>query len=425
MATIPLSDPVRRWAMTAPGAPAFVVADDLWTYGDLDRAVESRIRQGGLGDIAVIEVASDAETIVALVHAARVGATIVPLASGAPGPSRFEGEGTFAAISTSGGSGPRRLVRLTAGNVNASIRASQRRLRNDASDRWLLCLPLHHVGGLSVLWRSFAAGGSAALHAGFDPSTVARALGSGSSTMASLVPTMLHRLLEGHPGPYHGLRAVLVGGAAARRDLVVRGLEAGLPLAQTYGMTETCSQVSTVVPGEASESLGTSGPPLEGAEVTVVGEKGEPVGTGELGEITVDGAMVSPGYAGEPDRSGPHRTGDLGALDESGRLTVIGRRDDLIITGGENVHPEVVAAVLEEHPGVRGAAVVGVPDPDWGQAVVGVVAGEVDGEEVVAWAKERLLAHEVPKRITVVDEIPQVALGKPDRSLLFEIAIGG
>lgn len=423
MATIPLSDPVRRWAMTAPGAPAFVFADAIWTYGDLDRAVEARVRKRDLGEVAYIEATPQADTIVALVHAARVGAVIVPVAPGASGPARFDEKGTFAAIPTSGGRTAPRLVRLTGDNVNASIGASQKRLGNDASDRWLLCLPLHHVGGLSVLWRSFAAGGSVDLHAGFDSRAVARALGSGSSTVASVVPTMLYRLLDDHPGPYRGVRVVLLGGAPAGRDLVVRGLEAGLPLVQTYGMTETCSQVSTVVPGEATESLGTTGPPLEGVDVTIVNEEGEPVTPGEIGEIVVDGAVVSPGYAGEPDRGGPHRTGDLGAFDEEGRLTVVGRRDDVIITGGEKVHPEVVAAVLEEHPGVRDAAVVGIPDLEWGQAVVGVVVGEVDGDEVVAWARERLLAHEVPKRVTVVAEIPQVALGKPDRVLVGEIAM--
>jgi O-succinylbenzoic acid--CoA ligase len=273
-----------------------------------------------------------------------------------------------------------------------------------------------------VLWRSFAAGGSVAVQEGFDAGQVGRVLGSGSCTMASLVPTMLHRLLEAYPGPYRGVKVVLLGGAPAGRELVERGLEAGLPITQTYGMTETCSQVATVVPGEALESLGTVGPPIEGVNVAIIDDDGVSVSAGGLGEITVDGDMVSPGYVGGPDRIGPHRTGDLGRLDAAGRLTVVGRSDDVIITGGENVHPQKVTGVLEEHPRVRAAAVVGVPDDEWGQAVVGVVAGDVDGDDVLAWAKERLDPHEVPARVTVVDEMPELSLGKPDPALIAEIA---
>lgn len=422
MAVIPLSDPVRRWAMTAPGAPALIVAGNVWTYAELDRAVEARMGKRDPGGVAFIEATPHADTVVSLIHAARTESTIVPIAPGATAPPRFDGDGTFAAIATSGGRGAPRLVRLTADNVNASIEASRDRLGNDASDRWLLCLPLHHVGGLSVLWRSFAAGGSVAMHASFEPFEVAGALGSGSSSMASLVPTMLHRLLETHPGPYRGVKVVLLGGGPAPPALVGRALEAGLPVAPTYGMTETCSQVSTVVPGEAMDSLGTAGPPLEGMQVTIVGGDGRSVDVGEEGEIVVEGPMVSPGYVGEPDRVGPHRTGDLGSLDEAGRLTVVGRRDDVIITGGEKVHPERVAGILDEHPQVRAAVVVGVADAEWGQRVVAVVAGDVEGEALVSWAKQRLLAHEVPKRVVVVDEIPQVSLGKPDQLRVADLA---
>jgi O-succinylbenzoic acid--CoA ligase len=318
-------------------------------------------------------------------------------------------------VLTSGSTVGPRPVRLTRANVAAAIAASRARLGNDASDCWLLNLPLFHVGGLSVLWRSAAAGGSVVVHDRFDAKRTAQAMKDGTATVTSLVPTMLHRVLEADPGPYHGMKAVLLGGAAADRDLVERALDAGLPTLQTYGMTETCSQVATVAPGEEVESLGTAGRPLDGMKVVIDGD--------EVGEIIVDGPAVSPGYLGEPERSRGHRTGDLGYLDGEGRLVVLGRVDDMIVTGGENVYPQRVADVLSRHRFIRRVEVVGMPDPEWGQAIVAVVVGDrTTRRRLARWARERLPKHELPKQWIFVDELPMLSNGKVDRAALAEIA---
>jgi O-succinylbenzoic acid--CoA ligase len=297
-------------------------------------------------------------------------------------------------------------VILTKQNIASAVDASRRRLGNCSTDRWLLTLPLFHVGGLSVVWRSLAAGGSVHLLPGFETGPAVAALRDRSVTMASLVPTMLHRILDHDPGPYDRLRAVLVGGAPAAVGLVQRALCAGIPVLQTYGMTETASQVATVEPGTANEALGTVGPPLSNVDLSF-----------EDGEILVDGPDVTPGYLGEPPRQGPHRTGDLGHLDPAGCLVVTGRKDEVIITGGENVHPAAIEAALERLSTVGQAVVVGVPDAEWGQAVVAIVeAAPADLLEIERLVRLQIDRHEVLRRWLAVRQVPLLASGKPDRA---------
>ena len=313
---------------------------------------------------------------------------------------------------TSGSTGTPKPVRLTTANVAASVVAAQARLGNGAGDRWLLALPLHHVGGLSVLWRSAAAGGAVVPQAPFDAAVTADLLASGAVTFASLVPTMLARVLDAGPARYPGAGAVLVGGAAAPRGLLRRALEAGLRVMATYGSTETCSQVATVAPGEEREAMGTVGRPLDGLTVTIDGVDGE------VGEIVVDGEAVSPGYGLEPPRNGPLRTGDLGRYDPYGRLVVEGRADDVIRSGGERVVPQRVEAALVDDVTVTAAAVVGVADAEWGELVTAlVVAGDGFDPAAVTWRlRGNLERHEVPKRLVVVESLPMLDNGKLDRT---------
>lgn len=334
----------------------------------------------------------------------------------APG-GAFPPDQLHSVLLTSGSHGEPRPVRLTHGNVAHAVRASRARLGNDAGDRWLLILPVFHVGGLSVLWRSAEAGGTVVVHDGFDAARVAGAMRRGEVTVVSLVPTMLHRVLQTDPGPYRGLRAVLVGGAPLSRALRERARDAGLPVVPTYGMTETCSQVATAVPGDPGGSEGTVGPPLDGIDIDIVDGAGRALPPGSVGEIVVTGPSVSPGYLGEPPRDGPHHTGDLGRLDEARRLVVLGRSDDIIVTGGEKVLPAAVEAVLEAHPAVDRVVVVAVPDEEWGARVTAVVAATADVEPAAlrAWARERLARHAVPKRWLIVPELPLLANGKVDR----------
>ena len=401
---------VRERAAEAPNAPALVFADRTMTYDELDEAADlsaAELRAKGLdaGSLMQFPAPLLPETVVELVSGPRLGATLAPYGPMPPGPEPSDPIGSYAIVTTAGSTGDPRGVILTAENVVAAVRASQARLGNDASDRWLLCLPLYHIAGLSVVWRSFAAGGSVLIHDRFDAVRVAEALKSGRASMASLVPTMLHRVLEADPGPYPGAKAVLLGGGPASRMLVEQAFDAGLPLLTTYGTTETTSQIATVEPGEGRESLGTVGRPLDGTTVSF-----------EEDEILVDGPAVSPGYLGAPPRVGLHRTRDLGYLDEEGRLVVTGRKDDIILTGGEKVAPQLVEAVLESFPSINRAVVLGVPDDDWGQAVIAVVESDaLDEEALGARSRAALAVHQVPKRWVRVDALPELPSGKVDR----------
>ncbi len=435
----PLSDLDRpaSWLSDAaaadPGSPALALEDGIVTYGALDRlaarsAAALRRRGAGAGSrIGVILGEATVESIAALWGVWRLGASAVPLDpagsgtdavddvvdgleltddtwTGDPGLSSSD---LHSLVLTSGSEAGPRACRLTHGNVAAAVRASAQRLRNDAGDRWLLALPLLHIGGLSILWRSAAAGGCVVVQPRFDPADAAVRLRSGGVSIASLVPTMLRRILDVDAGPYRSVRAVLLGGAAAPQSLVERGLDAGLPILTTYGMTEACSQVATVLPGRERDSLGTVGEPLEGMVVTIAD-----------GRVVVDGPAVSPGYHGEPPRRGPLVTNDLGFFDDAGRLVVTGRADDVIITGGVNVHPAAVEAVLAAHPDVVEVAVVGSPDAEWGEVVTAVVVGKpgFSVEALTAHARTHLTPSQLPREWRAVPSIPLLRNGKPDRA---------
>ncbi len=322
-------------------------------------------------------------------------------------------------ILTSGSTAAPRPVVLTHANLIAAVTASQRRLGNDATDRWQLALPLDHVGGASILWRSAAAGGAVVLDDRFDARRTARQVASGVVTISSLVPTMLHRLLDAVDGVSPEVKAVLVGGAATHDRVVRRALDAGLPIVTTYGLTEACSQVATVAPGRMRQDLGTVGAPLDGMEVTIAG----PHESG-AGIITLDGPAVSPGYGGEPKRHGPFTTGDLGRLDDAGRLIVLGRHDDVIVSGGDNVAPRAVEDALTSLADVEEAVVVGVPDAEWGEAVVAiaVVTDEASAKVLAEQVRSLLRPAARPKRYVFVGEIPLLPNGKPDRAAARAIA---
>jgi o-succinylbenzoate---CoA ligase len=321
--------------------------------------------------------------------------------------------GVAARVLSSGTGGPRKPIDLTAENLFASAGASAKRLSTGPGDVWLACLPMDHVGGLSILWRSWLGAHAALIHPRFDAEAVAESLASSSPrvTAISLVPTQLARLLDAG-ADLSGLRFALIGGAALPPALLERALDAGVPVAATYGLTEACSQVTTLPPSEARSRAGSSGRALPGTEVRI----------GHGKRIEVRGPTVAPGASG---RDGWLRTGDIGRLDEDGYLWVEGRADDVIVSGGENVRPEPIEDRLREHPRVKDAAVVGVPDPEWGQAVVAFVAGPAGpAEPLVAHCRETLPPPSVPKRIEFVDEVPRTASGKLQRARLRAAAQG-
>jgi O-succinylbenzoic acid--CoA ligase len=320
---------------------------------------------------------------------------------------------------TSGTTGDPKVVRLTTGNLLWNAVASAFRLGLHRDDRWLVCLPLSHMGGLSPVIRMPLYGTTVVLRESFDAGRTADDIGNYDVTCISLVPTMLKRMLDLRGTLADSLRVVLLGGAPAPDELLERCRDFSVPVHPTYGMTETASQAATATPNEAFDDIGTVGRPLFWTSVSIR-DDGEPLGPGEIGEIVVDGPTVSPGYYGNPEATaaafGPHglRTGDVGYRDEDGHLFLVGRVDDRIITGGENVYPREVADMLRSHPMVADAAVVGVPDDEWGELVGAlVVPGEDDltVDELDGHCRERLAGFKLPRVVSFAEELPRTESG--------------
>lgn len=371
-----------------------------------------------------------------------------------------------AVVFTSGTSGTPRGAVLTYANFFYSAMASAYHLGTQPDDRWLCVLPLYHVGGLSIVYRACLYGITLDLHEKFDVERVNHALTHEPVTLVSLVPTMLYRLLEVKKGSWNPkLRAVLVGGAAASLDLLERCQEENIPVAITYGLTEAASQVATSsisppladplrdvdalklplmmqgVEIEIAEQpkmppgVMSVGRPLLFTGVRIADESGQSLPPHTPGEIVVRGPTVMQGYHNDPEatarvlRGGELYTGDIGYLDESGQLFVLQRRDDLIISGGENIYPAEIEGVLKQHPAVKEVCVVGIDDAEWGQkpAAAIVLKSDVQAglDDILAFSRERLAGYKQPRLIKVVNELPQTASGKIHRAAVKALFVEG
>jgi O-succinylbenzoic acid--CoA ligase len=232
--------------------------------------------------------------------------------------------------------------------------------------------------------------------------------------------------------PYpSSLRCVLLGGGPAPEPLLQRCATLGVPVVQTYGLTEAASQVATLEPEDALRKLGSAGKPLFGTELRIEDADGAFLAPGAEGEIVVRGPTVTPGYLNRPGptaraiRDGWLHTGDIGYLDAKGYLYVLDRRDDLIVSGGENVYPAEIEAVLQSHPDVLEAGVWGAPDQRWGQVPIAAVVlrpgVSVTADALIAHCRERLAAYKTPVRIELRTELPRNAAGKLLRNQLQEL----
>ncbi|ATW87635.1 O-succinylbenzoic acid--CoA ligase [Halohasta litchfieldiae] len=323
-------------------------------------------------------------------------------------------------VFTSGSTGDPKAVVLTMGNMLASATASGFRLGVDPDDRWLLTLALYHVGGLAPVLRSTLYGTAVVLRSGFDPGTVADDIERYDISVVSLVPTMLSEMLERRGTLSDSLRAVLLGGAPAPESLIERCRNYSIPVFPTYGMTETASQIATARPQQAFDRDGTVGRPLLWTELTLVDDDGQPVESGQRGEIVVSGPTVTAGYYGDVDANVDAfcehglRTGDVGYTDEQGYLYVLNRLDDRIISGGENIDPGEIVELLRSHPEVDEAAVVGIPDETWGERVAALVVPKretLSEESVETFCRERLAGYKLPRLIAVTNALPRTASG--------------
>lgn len=363
-------------AIDLPGGPAFVEAlRRVWDDGDAALPVDQRL--AGTARAELLDALGPAAVVNSDGRMSRPGGVPVD-------------EGDALVVATSGSTGTPKGVVLTHAAVTASAVATSRRLGVDADrHRWLACLPLSHIGGLSVVARALITGAGLTVHSGFDVEAATRA--AGPDVLVSLVPTALARL---DPARF---RTVVLGGSAT---------PAGLPanVVTTYGMTETGSGV--VYDGVC----------LDGVEVAIDGR----------GQIRLRGPMLLRAYrdgTAATDENGWLDTGDAGSITADGRLSVDGRLSDLIITGGDNVWPAPVEAILRQHTGVAQVAVAGRPDPEWGQRIVAwvVPAAGTDPptlDQLRELVKGQLAAYAAPRELRLTDSLPTTSIGKIRRQAL-------
>jgi o-succinylbenzoate---CoA ligase len=310
-------------------------------------------------------------------------------------------------IATSGSTGRPKGTELSAAALLASARASLSRIGARPGERWLCCLPASHVAGIQVLVRSLVAGVAPVVSARLTAGTISAA----GCAYVSLVPTQLRRLLDAG-ADLTGLRAILLGGAAIPGALLAAARAAGTTVITTYGMSETCGGCVY------------DGVPLDGVSAEA----------GRDGRIRIAGPVLFSGYRLRPEESASARDGrwfitsDLGSIDASGRLAVRGRADDMIITGGEKVVADEVAAVVGTCPGVLEAAVVGRPDPEWGEIVTAVVvpadpAAPPALAAIRSHARGKLPAHAAPRALVLLTRLPLLPSGKPDLERLRDCAM--
>lgn len=430
-----LPDLVRRFAVTRPGALAAETPHgDRLDAQQLDAAVERGVellQAMGVAPGAVVGLRGEPGLawLAALCACWRLGAVAAPLNDRQPAaeregaartlgcdvqwtpqtvdllaappgstspPRRWPLDQALLRVCTSGSTGAPRCVPLTLRQLWFNTLGSNLRLGHRRDDRWLICLPVNHVGALAAVFRCLHNRVAMELHASFGSALVGRRLDSGDISLVSLVPAMLASIVDdrGERGFAPRLRALLIGGAACSEGLLQRCREAGLPLAISWGMTETASQVATRRPGDLGP-LEEGIPPLPWVRV----------------DTTSDGRLVVEG----PAANGRFVTDDLGEITDTGRVRILGRRDDLIIRGGENIDPREIEAVLEAHAQVKEAVVLGKDDPRLGQVPVAFVTG--DNPDAVAlrhWCRARLAGFKVPQLVCALDELPRTGPGKID-----------
>jgi O-succinylbenzoic acid--CoA ligase len=319
-------------------------------------------------------------------------------------PVRHDLDATAVVIHTSGTSAAPKPIELTYGNLLWSAFGSAVALGLDANERWLCALPLSHVGGLSILVRSAIYATTAVVHERFETERALRALQDGDITLVSVVATTLARLLDAGLKDPPTLRCALTGGGPVPATLVERASAAGVPVSMTYGLTESCSQVTTTPVASIAHGDRGAGPPLFCTRVRCA----------EDGEVLVSGPTIAPGAIAD---DGWLHTGDLGSFDARGNLSITGRKADTIVSGGENVAPSEVEAVLETHPEVLEAAAVARPDEQWGEAVTAIIVARPGSKPATdalrAHCASRLAPYKVPKRVELRSEpLPRTRSGK-------------
>jgi O-succinylbenzoic acid--CoA ligase len=337
--------------------------------------------------------------------------------------SSYQLETPASIMYTSGTTGNPKGVVQRFSNHLASALGTQENMKITETDCWLCPVPLFHISGLSIVIRQLVLGCSVRLYSKFDAERITTDLVEGRSTVISVVAVMLQELLEKYPksGYSETFKAMLLGGGPITPTALEKCEQFGIPVIQSYGMTETCSQVVALGFEDAAAKIGSSGKPLKGIEIKIVDDSEQFVPANKVGEILLKGKNIVQNYLNGDQwqaikwtSDGWFKTGDMGYLDDDGYLYLVSRLSELIISGGENIYPTEIEHVLQEVPKVKEVAVVGEPDEKWGAVPVAYIVGEstVTAEEIYNFAQKYLAKFKLPKRIYFCHTLPRTASGK-------------
>ena len=413
----PLAAHLKQAATTSPSATALISHEGSWDFAKLQAAATERAAKLSGRSGTHQSCGSSLHLALDTIACSQLGIPYWPAERELPPLHIVPKKETALIIATSGSEGHPKHVMLSIGNLDTAAAASNARLPLHPGDLWLHCLPLYHIGGQAILWRCLRTGAGILLHDGFDARRVASDLHRYPVTHISLVPAMLARLLEIDSPVPPSLQAVLIGGAALSANLYQRAMTAGWPLRPSYGMSETAAQIASWQPADGPWQTGLAGRPLSGSEIRI----------GADGRIHVRGPQVMLGYmeGSGPDDEGWLITGDLGHIDTAGRLTVLGRADDILISGGRNVHPQEIETCLAALPGIRDIAITSKPDPVWGDKIIALLVGEISADQVFAHARAHLPSAAIPREVKFFEALPRTTTGKLQRGELRRMADEG
>lgn len=346
----------------------------------------------------------------------------------------YDEHSVFGYFFTSGTTGTPKIVPLKRRQLYSAARSSALNFRPDKNGLWLLCMPLNHIGGISVILRSLVYGSGIYRTDDFNESTIRALLSENRHIeVASLVPTMLQRLLKKKTFHTHpDFKVILLGGSAISTHLLEESFQRNIPAIPSFGMTETCAQIIAVSLNHRNENpVGSSGTIFQGNEVEIRDEHGSILKSNERGSIWLRGPQVFDGYHNENDNTGKFdadgwfNTGDYGSVDENGNIFVYSRQKDLIVTGGENVSPAEVELYLEQLSGVDEAAVVGWPDEEWGHIVTAIIVPQKDAritlDDIRKELRGNLSGFKLPRKLVITERLPRTASGKIVRNKLPDI----
>lgn len=347
-----------------------------------------------------------------------------------PTPSKIKDSSIFGYFLTSGTTGKSKIVPLKRRQMISAAKASAKNFQPEPNHFWLLCLPLNHVGGISIIFRSLLYGSAIYRMGRFNEEMVTEFLSENPRFQAaSLVPTMLSRLLKNPLFKTHrDFKAILLGGGPTTHQLLKRSVERGIPIVSSYGMTETCAQIVTnamTTPSGMYTPLKSVGKPFPPNQLQIRDNIGKVLGKNQSGMIWLKGPQVFDGYYKTDensdvfDKNNWFKTGDYGHLNGFDQLFIESRREDLIITGGENVNPVEVEEAIQRLPLIKEAVVIGIPDEEWGQKVTAVITllnGQTpDIDEMKKMLSSELTDFKIPKELVVVDKLPKTVMGKVKR----------